>query len=115
MRTFGEVLAHVAATQYYFCAAALRERDPAPADLERTRTSKAAALESLRGSFAFCDRAYSLSDTVVVTPVATPGGGSRAPLSLFVLNIGHDNAHHGNLVTCLRLRGRVPPSSRPSP
>jgi uncharacterized damage-inducible protein DinB len=30
-------------------------------------------------------------------------------------NAWHDNEHYGNIVTYMRLRGMVPPSSQPKP
>jgi hypothetical protein len=38
------------------------------------------------------------------------GKGSRARMLL--LNTGHNLEHYGNLVTYLRMKGVVPPSSR---
>ena len=40
--------------------------------------------------------------------------GDRTPLSLLVQNIGHNNEHYGNIVTYLRMKGLVPPSSQPA-
>ena len=116
VRTGGELLAHLAAAQMYFCSAALRERNPAPQDLEKTTTGKAATLAALRTSFALCDRAYAIpdADALRALPAGPNGRPGGVPLSLLVLNVGHDNEHYGNLVTYLRLRGRVPPSSQPN-
>ncbi len=113
VRTLGQTLAHVAESQYFFCSAALREQSPGPRDLEKTRTTKAAITDALQASFALCDRAYALTDAQALAPASAPGGRTTTPLSTLILNVGHDNEHYGNLVTYLRLRGRVPPSSQP--
>ena len=31
-----------------------------------------------------------------------------------LLNVTHDNEHYGNIITYLRMKGIVPPSSTPS-
>lgn len=113
VRSLGAVLAHVAESQYYYCSIALRERNSAPADLEKTRTTKAAISDALQASFALCDRAYALTDAQAVATIPGPDGGTTTPLAVLVRNVGHDNEHYGNLVTYLRIRGRVPPSSQP--
>ena len=104
----------MAASQYFYCAAALGERNPGSEDLEKTRTTKAAITDALQQPFAHCDRADALTDARALAPVAMPGGGGTGtPLAVLVANAGHDSEHYGNLVTYLRLRGRVPPSSQP--
>jgi len=40
-------------------------------------------------------------------------GRDKARLSVLYMNIAHDNEHYGNLVTYLRIKGLVPPSSEP--
>ncbi|GJG85178.1 hypothetical protein tb265_03590 [Gemmatimonadetes bacterium T265] len=113
VRTLGQTLAHVAAGQYYYCGAALREQNAGPDDVEKTRTTKAAITEALRASFALCDRAYALTDAQALASMPAPGGRTTTPFAVLIQNVGHDNEHYGNLVTYLRLRGRVPPSSQP--
>jgi hypothetical protein len=40
------------------------------------------------------------------------GTNQVPPVNPLLGQIGHDNEHYGNLVTCFRLKGMVPPSSR---
>jgi len=35
-------------------------------------------------------------------------------LSVVAFNISHNNEHYGNLVTYMRLKGIIPPSSEPT-
>lgn len=112
VRSFGEMLAHVADAQFYFCSVALGESSPAPADIEETHTTKASIMEVLQRSFEYCDRAYGMSDDEATRAVES-GGRTRIPLSQLILNIGHNNEHYGNLVTYMRMQGVVPPSSQP--
>ncbi|HEY0779646.1 MAG TPA: DinB family protein [Gemmatirosa sp.] len=108
VRTLGEVLAHVAAGQFYYCSKALGETSPMRDDVEKTRTTKAAISDALQQSFTYCDRAYALTDAQALAMT----GGQGAGVPSLIQNAAHDNEHYGNLVTYLRLRGRVPPSSQ---
>jgi uncharacterized damage-inducible protein DinB len=113
VRSFGQVVGHVAATQYVFCAAARNEPNPQPEEFEKTRTAKAKLVEALRGSFEYCDSAYKMTDAQVTSMTKILNWGERAPLSILVLNISHDSEHYGNIVTYFRLKNLVPPSSQP--
>ena len=44
--------------------------------------------------------------------ITLPDWDQQSPLSVLILNIAHDNEHYGNIVTYLRLRSFVPPSSQ---
>ena len=41
------------------------------------------------------------------------GRGTRTKIGNLIYNTSHINEHYGNLVTYLRLKGMVPPSSAP--
>lgn len=112
VRSFGEILAHIADTQFYFCASVLGEENPVSENLERTHTTKADLIEVLESSFEFCDRAYALSDAEA-THATEVNGRTRVPLLTLILNVAHNWEHYGNLVTYMRMQGFVPPSSAP--
>ena len=57
VRSFGQLLAHVAGTNYWFCATATGEKAPV-SDVEKTITTRAAIQKTLAESFDYCDRAY---------------------------------------------------------
>lgn len=40
-------------------------------------------------------------------------GGERARLAVLAFNTAHNYEHYGNMVTYMRLKGMVPPSSAP--
>ena len=115
VRTFGQILAHVAGANYVFCSAAKGEKSPhAEAAFEKTATSRAQIIKVLNESIAYCDAAYaSLDDKRAAETIELPfdmGKGARAlPL---MLNTGHLQEHYGNLVTYFRVKGMVPPSSQ---
>ena len=114
VRTFGQIVAHVAGANYIFCAAARGEKAPFSEDhFEKTATTKVAIAKALADSMAYCDAAYqSLDDRRAAEVVAAPfGSGKSARASALMGNTGHLQEHYGNLVTYLRINGIVPPSS----
>lgn len=112
VRTFGELIAHLAGAQDAFCAEALGEKPPAEDAVEKVTKTKAALIEALRKSNDHCARAYGQSDADAAKPVnSSDGDGPR--LSVLILNTTHDSEHYGNIVTYMRMNHMVPPSSKP--
>lgn len=112
VRTFGELVGHIANTQYAFCAAALDEENPSGEDIEEARTTKAELVEAVRAAFGYCDEVYGqMTDADALETVSSFGGG-RTRLWVLTFNATHDNLHYGNIVTYMRLNGLVPPSSQ---
>ena len=59
VRTFGQILAHVAGANYVFCSAAKAEKSPFTEEhFEKSATTKAAIVKALNDSIAYCDAAY---------------------------------------------------------
>ena len=112
VRSFGQIIGHVADAQYMFCSIALGEKNPAR-NIEQTKTSKADLIAALKDAFTYCDKAYdSITDASVNQTVNLFGSTMPKPVVLTV-NDMHDAEHYGNLVTYLRLKNIVPPSSEP--
>jgi len=117
VRTYGQIVAHVAGANYEFCAAARGEKPPFAEDhFEKTATAPAAIAKALQDSVTYCDAAYTaLTDASAVEIVNGPfGGGKQARAAGLMSNTNHNTEHYGNLVTYLRINGLVPPSSAPS-
>lgn len=115
VRTFGQILAHVAGANYVFCAAAKGETSPhEEAAFEKTATTRAQIIKALADSLAYCDAAYaSLDDRRAAETVDLPFGMGKGARALpLMLNTGHLQEHYGNLVTYFRVKGLVPPSSQ---
>ena len=110
VRSYGQIVGHVADSQYAFCSIALGEKNPA-LDIEHTKTSKADLIAALNTAFAYCDKAYNgMTDATAVQMVKLFGNDSPR-LSALTVNNMHDLEHYGNLVTYMRLKNIVPPSS----
>jgi uncharacterized damage-inducible protein DinB len=110
VRSYGQIVGHVADAQYMFCSIALGEKNPAP-DIEHTKTSKADLIAALNTAFAYCDKAYDgMTDATAVQTIKL--FGNDAPrLSALTVNNMHDLEHYGNLATYMRMKSIVPPSS----
>ena len=109
VRTFGQILGHLAEEQYLFCSRVKGEQKAV--DVEKTKTSKADLTAALREAFAYCDAVYDeLTDAGAVQMIHT-GASQRTKLRILWGNTVHDSSHYGNLVTYLRIKGLVPPST----
>jgi uncharacterized damage-inducible protein DinB len=116
VRSFGEILAHIAGANYIFCAAARGEKSPHAEDaFEKTAKTRAEIVKALEDSFKYCDAAYAAADDAKLGEmIAAPFGSGKTPRAEALMgNTGHLQEHYGNLVTYLRINGLVPPSSTP--
>jgi uncharacterized damage-inducible protein DinB len=112
VRSFGELIGHVANSQYMFCSAASGVASPNKTDFEKV-TAKADLVQGIKDAMAFCDKAYQMDDARAMESVNFFGqDGTR--LWVLEFNTTHNNEHYGNVVTYLRLKGLVPPSSQGS-
>lgn len=111
VRSFGQLLGHVADAQLMICSAVLGEKAPM-GGIEKSMTSKADLIKALGESSAYCDNAYGISDAAAAQPMKFMIG-EHPKLSILSFNTGHDFEHYGNIVTYMRLKGLVPPSSEP--
>jgi uncharacterized damage-inducible protein DinB len=110
VRTYGQVLAHVADGQYEFCGAAAGNHDDK--GIEKTAKTKAEIVAALKAAFAYCDAIYAgMTDTKAMELIPAFGDAKITRLSMLDFNVSHTMEHYGNLVTYMRIQGVVPPSS----
>lgn len=111
VRSFGQIIGHVANANYMICGAVAGEKAGAE-DIEKTKTTKADLVKALGESFAYCEKLYAgMTDTEGAKMVAF-FGRQQAKLSVLAFNNMHNYEHYGNIVTYLRLNNLVPPSSQ---
>lgn len=111
VRTFGELIGHVAGSQNMICAAALGDKQPAEDAVEKAAKTKAALVKALKESNAYCEKAYAIPASQAGMAVELFGAPSTRAGAL-ALNAVHDGEHYGNIITYMRMKGMVPPSSR---
>ena len=110
VRSFGQIIGHVADANYMFCSSASGAKAPA-GSVEKTKTSKADLQKALADSFAFCDTAFGGMTDAKGAESVNLFGMAQTRLSVLGFNTAHDFEHYGNLVTYMRLKNIVPPSS----
>jgi hypothetical protein len=120
VRTFGEQVKHLAATNHILAAAALGEEPPTGAGDEmgpETVRTKAEILDYLNGSFEHLARAIAAighkNAAVKSSPISPLKGTEATRLALTVEAMIHAFDHYGQMVEYLRMNGVVPPTSRP--
>jgi len=110
VRSFGQIVAHVADDETGWCAQILGE-PMKQTQYEKTLTAKADVVKAIRDAGSYCEKAYSLTDAQAAG-VATIWGGQQPKIKGLMDNAAHDWEHYGNIVTYLRIKGMVPPSSQ---
>jgi uncharacterized damage-inducible protein DinB len=114
VRTFGAILGHIANANYMICSMGSGAANPMKdTDIEKTKTAKADLQKALTDSFAFCEAQFDTMTDAKSTEMVDFFGGMKLPrLNVLQFNIAHDMEHYGNLVTYMRMKGLVPPSSQ---
>lgn len=110
VKTFAQMLGHVADANYMFCAAVLGEKSPSPG-VEKTMSSKAEIVPAVKAAFAYCDKAYEQMTDAEAVKTIKFFNREMAKATVLGFNSFHTMEHYGNLVTYMRIKGIVPPSS----
>ena len=112
VRPFGQLVAHVALSQFGTCAALKGEATaPHKDDKEDAARSKAELVGLLKESTAYCDPLLTaLKDEDMTTLVKA--GQNQVAKGLFLAGTNtHGNEMYGTMAVYLRLKGIVPPST----
>jgi uncharacterized damage-inducible protein DinB len=112
VRSFGQIVGHVADAQYGFCSVALGEKSPG-LKIEQSKTSKADLIAALKEAFAYCDKAWDGMTDSSATQVVKLFGSDTPKLGVMIVNSTHTIEHYGNLATYMRIKNIVPPTSEP--
>jgi hypothetical protein len=107
VRSFGEIVTHIAEVQAAICSAAAGEQKK----FDLSKTDKAGALAELKEVFDYCDPIYNgLTDQAAAETVKM-FGRDRTKFGVLDFGVIHNNEMYGTMVVYLRLKGLVPPSS----
>jgi uncharacterized damage-inducible protein DinB len=120
VRTFGQQVKHLAATNHILAAAALGEEPPPGAGDEmgpETVRTKAEILDYLNASFEHLAKAVDAigqkNVPVNPSPISPLKKGEVTRSALVAESLFHASDHYGQMVEYLRMNGIVPPASRP--
>jgi uncharacterized damage-inducible protein DinB len=110
IRTFAQIVAHVADVQARSCSAVNRGSTSLNVS---SKTTKADLVAALKESFSLCDQAFgSLTDATTLDMVTWPEGQHHSKAGVLIMAIvSHSNEEYGYMAVYLRLKGIVPPSS----
>jgi uncharacterized damage-inducible protein DinB len=114
VRSFGQIVGHVADASYAFCSQTLGEANPNKG-IEKTKTSKADLVAALKDAVAYCNNTFDGMTDAKGSQMVKFRSFNLAKLTLLSLNTAHTDEHYGNLVTYLRIKGIVPPTSENPP
>ena len=111
MRSFREVVAHIADVQNTMCSAVFNDKK---SNFAAPKTmSKADLGAALGSSFTACYQAFAeLSPENAMMKVSTPVG-QQTRLGALAMVVEHNNEEYGYMSVYLRLKGLTPPSSDP--
>lgn len=110
VRTFAGFVGHIANAEFSYCARAKGEANPNKEDFEKV-AAKAALVAGIKAATAYCDAVYKAQTDAGLSELITMGQSQQPRGQFLVQNISHSNEHYGNLVTYMRLKGLVPPST----
>jgi uncharacterized damage-inducible protein DinB len=121
VRTFGQQLAHIARFNYLWCAEARGEKNPHEGENpEKTLKTKDEFLKVARDSFDYCDvpfNALNEANAGEILTITQESGRQvqQTRMGLLMLDLVHTEEVYGSIVTTLRIKNIVPPSSEPRP
>ena len=113
VRSFGQLVGHLADSQYYFCGLAAGDTK-SPPGVEKGKTGKAELIAALREAVAYCSKAYSGMTDSKGGEMVKLMNADFARLAVLAGNTAHDYEHYGNMATYMRIKGIVPPTSEKS-
>lgn len=113
VRSLGQLIGHLADANFLICSTVAGEKPP-QGGFEKNATTKAALTKALADGIAYCDKVGAGLTDASGAAMVSLFGMQMPKLSVMYFNVEHCNEHYGNLVTYMRLKGIVPPSSETS-
>ena len=111
VRTFGQLVGHVADSQARTCGMLIGDTKQLGAS---SKTSKADLVAALKESFTMCDKAFdSLTSDAKAVELFQMGQRQSTRVGALVRTVSHSNEEYGYMSVYMRLKGIVPPSSEP--
>jgi uncharacterized damage-inducible protein DinB len=116
VRTFGEQLKHIAASNYLIWSPITGEKPPDTVNDGKgpnNMKAKAEIIKFLKDSFAFGHKSVAtLNSSNLVQPITSSSGRPTTRLFLATFAPAHAFDHYGQIIEYLRMNGIVPPASR---
>lgn len=109
IRSYGELLTHVAQSQNGLCGVVSGTPMGRPEAI--TATTKEELIAALKKSFDTCDAANSSVTEANAMMISGRGYMRGSKIGLIQKMVAHDNEMYGQMVVYMRLKGIVPPST----
>jgi uncharacterized damage-inducible protein DinB len=109
VRSFGQLVGHLADSNYFFCSGVAGETKSS--DAEKSKTKKADLVAALKEAVAYCNKTYAAMTDTKGSQLMKMMNFDMAKLTVLAGNFAHNYEHYGNMVTYMRIRGIVPPTS----
>ena len=113
VRSFGQLVGHLADSQYFFCSSVGGEAKPPAGGFEK-KTGKAELVAALKEAVAYCSKTYGGMTDAKGSEMTKMMNSDFAKLTVLSANTAHDYEHYGNMSTYMRMKGIVPPTSEKS-
>jgi len=113
VRSMAELFGHVADAMFAMCSTAAGTKPPR-SGIEKVVLAKPQLIAALKEGVSYCNSVYdSMTDQKGLETVPFYFGPTPR-LSVLYFVVTHTYEHYGNLVTYMRLKNIVPPSSEPA-
>jgi uncharacterized damage-inducible protein DinB len=113
VRSMAELFGHVADALFAMCSTAAGSKPPRTG-IEKVVTTKPALIAALKEGVSYCNTVYDgMTDQKGLETVPFYFGPTPR-LSVLYFVVTHTYEHYGNLVTYMRLKNIIPPSSEPA-
>ncbi len=109
VRSFGELIAHIAESNFEMCAIAKGEVPPTL----KVMATKAEGLNALKRSFDYNAEARKNMTKQQKETLVKFMGTSQSAGNVLDFSVFHSLQHYGNVIVYMRLKGLIPPSSQP--
>jgi uncharacterized damage-inducible protein DinB len=113
VRSLGGVLGHIADGSRLICGFARGDKPQFNPETEK-KTTRAEIVAGLKAAQAACDAVFASMTDASGAETLTVFGTTQTRLATLAVNNSHMWEHYGNLVTYMRLKNIVPPTSEPS-
>jgi len=113
VRSMAELFGHVADALFSMCSTAGGGKPPRTG-IEKAVTAKPALIAALKEAVSYCNTVFDGMTDQKGTETVPFYFGATPRLSVLYFSVTHTYEHYGNLVTYMRLKNIVPPSSEPT-
>ncbi len=108
--TFRQLLIHIAEGNIMVAGNATTDAKP-KVSVDKEKGTKEEVIAALRTSFGFTDKLYEGMTDARALEMIDMWKAKRPVIHALTFNVVHNYEHYGNLVTYMRIKGLVPPSS----